>query len=57
MKMVDEEMRGTMIRMQLDNLCALLDAEMKRVSTLDYTGKEERKIVLTFSPENDFEGP
>lgn len=57
MKMVDEEMRGTMIRMQLDNLCALLDAEMSRVSTLDHTGKEERKIVLTFSPENDFQGP
>ena len=54
MKMLDEEMRSTMIRMQLDNLSALLGAEVTRVSTLDHSGKQERKIVLTYSPENDY---
>ena len=54
MKMLDEEMRATMIRMQLDNLSALLDAEVTRSSTLDHTGKETRKVTLTYSPENDY---
>ena len=54
MKMLDEEMRATMIRMQLDNLCALLDAEVTRTSTLDHTGKEEKKVILTYPPENDY---
>ena len=54
MKMLDEEMRATMIRMQLDNLSALLGAEVTRTSTLDHTGKETRKVTLTYSPENDY---
>ena len=54
MKMLDQEMRSTMIRMQLDNLCALLGAEVTRSSTLDHTGKEEKKVTLTYPPENDY---
>ena len=54
MKMIDQEMRSTIIRMQLDNLCALLGAEVTRTSTLDHTGKEEKKVILTYPPENDY---
>ena len=54
MKMLDDEMRSTIVRMQLDNLCAILGAKVTRSSTLDHTGKEEKKLTLTYPPENDY---